>query len=110
MIMIALRACIYSDTCQADAACHHPPRFQIYLDAPRRPQQSPIRRRSQACASHLGIAVQAMASWARAQHLTDGDLTVLTIDPPPGPDYLGHQPRCGHSQTSGLIFSVIPLG
>jgi hypothetical protein len=54
--------------------------------------------------------VAAMAAWAREQDLTDAELTVLTIAPPPGESSPTPRPRHGWTQTSGLIFSVIHLG
>jgi hypothetical protein len=66
--------------CQADSTCGHPPRFQARLEAVNGTQ--PVRQNAEACASHLTDMVQALTTWARRQHLTDGELTVLTIDPP----------------------------
>jgi hypothetical protein len=66
--------------------------------------------RTAACGSHLGTVVAAMAAWAREQGLTDGELTVLTIAPPPRESYPRSRPGRGWTQTSGLIFSIIRLG
>jgi hypothetical protein len=66
--------------CQADSACVRPPRFQARLEAVNGTQ--PVRQNAEACAGHLTDMVQALTTWARGQHLTDGELTVLTIDPP----------------------------
>src|SRR5579875_2171545 len=86
------------------------PRFQVCLAAMENTLRQPIRRRTEACAGHLGAMMQDMAQWAREHDLTDGDLTVLIIDPP----VAGHRPGLrlppGGVQTDGLILSVIPLG
>jgi len=54
--------------------------------------------------------VHAMTTWAREQHLTEGNLTILTIDPPPAAGQSGQQPHHGAAQTCGLVFSTIRLG
>jgi hypothetical protein len=66
--------------CQADSACVRPPCFQARLEAVNGTQ--PVRQNAEACAGHLADMVQALTTWARRQHLTDGQLTVLAIDPP----------------------------
>ena len=66
--------------CQADSTCGHPPRFQARLEAADGAQ--PVRRNAEACAGHLTDMVQALTTWARDHHLTEGQLTVLVIDPP----------------------------
>jgi hypothetical protein len=101
--MTGLLPCTCSDTCQADTACHRPPCFQARLDAACGASRAPIRRRAEACASHLGTMVTALAAWARDHDLTDGDLTILAIEPA-RPGQAGLQP-----QTSGLAFSTIHL-
>jgi hypothetical protein len=106
--MTGLLPCTSSDTCQTDTACHRPPRFQAHLDAPQHAQRPRVRRRTEACASHLGAMVQAMTIWAREQELADGDLTILTINPSSGASRPG-QPH-SDTQTSGLVFSTIHLG
>ena len=40
-----------------------------------------IRRRANACSSHLVEMVQGLREWARASRFADGILTVLAIDP-----------------------------
>lgn len=107
--MTGLMPCTCSENCQADSTCHRPPRFQVYLDAAQHPQPLRIRRRTEACACHLGVVVAAMTTWAHEHHLTDGDLTILTIDPPPSTSHLGQQRHPGGARTSGLVFSVIQL-
>jgi hypothetical protein len=99
-----------SSSCQIDANCHRPPRFQARLAAARHAAHPPVGRRTEACASHLFAMVDAMTVWAREQDLTECDLTLLTIDPPPTGNRLGRRSRHGCTQTNGLIFSVIHLG
>jgi hypothetical protein len=107
--MTALLSCDCSDSCQVDTTCRRPPRFQAHLDATERVQHRPIHRYTEACANHLGAMVHAMTTWAREQELTEGDLTIVTLDPPLGGRQLGRQPHRSGTQRSGLIFSVIPL-
>lgn len=108
--MNALRECSYSERCQVDTACYQAPRFQVHLDATGHAPRRPVRRHSEACTDHLGVMLQLMTRWANEHELTDGDLTVLIVNPPPGRRQLGHQPSQESTQTSGLIFTVIPLG
>ncbi len=70
-------------TCQAADVCSHPPCFQARLEAAGRSQTHRVRKEADACAGHLGNMVQALTAWARAHGLTDGELTVLAVDPPP---------------------------
>lgn len=100
--MTGLLPCACADTCQADPRCHHTPRFQLRLDAPHM-------RNKACCASHLGTMAQAMTTWARDHGLTEGDLTILTMDPPPGGQCRWLQPPSGGAPASGLVFSTIPL-
>jgi hypothetical protein len=54
--------------------------------------------------------VVAITRWADEQRLTNGDLTILAIEPPHS---LSHPPsgiRHSRSQTSGFVFSTIHLG
>ena len=67
-------------TCQADGACCRPPRFQARLEAANGTE--PVLKSSEACVDHLGDMVQDLTAWARVQHLTEGQLTVLAIDRP----------------------------
>lgn len=108
--MTGLLLCTCSEACQADSTCHRPPRFQAFLEATRQPQPARVRRRTEACACHLGAMVAAMTAWAREQHLTEGDLTILTIDPPPYASHPGQQPCSRGGRRSGLVFSIIQLG
>jgi hypothetical protein len=110
MIMTDLLSCTCSGTCQADTTCHRTPRFQAHLDAAQHAQHLRVRRRTEACASHLVAMVAAMTTWAREQDLTDGDLTILTIDPPPAASHPAPQSHRGCAQTSGLVFSTIHIG
>lgn len=93
--------------CQADRRCQRAPCFQARLEAGDGPQR--VSRSAEACASHFGDMVQALAAWAYAHDLTDGQLTVLAIDPPPaGPcpgARVGLRERAGH----GFAFSTIEL-
>ena len=50
-----------------------------------------------------------MASWAREQALSNVDLTILAIEPPPWEGYPRREPS-GYAPTSGLVFSIIHLG
>ena len=95
--MFNLQPCVSSHSCQADSACERVPRFQIRLDA----RQPETHRSAEACASHLGDLVVALAAWAREQGLASADLTVLTIAPPAGDRQ--------HVPTNGLVFSTIRL-
>jgi hypothetical protein len=50
-----------------------------------------------------------LTTWAREQHLTNADLTVLTIAPPPRESHPRRQSRSSLVQTSGFVFSTIHL-
>lgn len=108
--MTGILPCTCSSTCQADSTCDRIPHFQARLDAPGDAQRPRVLMRTAACGSHLGTVVAAMAAWAREQDLTDAELTVLTIAPPPRESHSRSRPRRGWTQTSGLIFSTIHLG
>jgi hypothetical protein len=53
--------------------------------------------------------VHAMTTWAREHQLTEGDLTVLAIDPPSSGYRLGRRSHRDCTETNGLLISVIPL-
>jgi hypothetical protein len=53
--------------------------------------------------------IAAITRWARDHDLTEGDLTILAIDPPSGASTPGQPPRHGTAQAPGLAFSTIPL-
>jgi hypothetical protein len=108
--MTGLLPCMSSSACQADRSCHFPPRFQAHLDAPQNAQHPRIRGRTNACARHLATMVVAITTWAHEQHLTNGDLTILAIEPPPRVGHPGHELRSTRSQTSGFVFTTIHLG
>lgn len=108
--MTALLPLTCSDNCRAHSSCHSPARFQARLDVARHAQHPPIHGRTEACAGHLSDMVQAIREWAQQQGLTEGDLTILTIDPSPNDNRLGRRSHRGRTRISGLIFSVIPLG
>jgi len=63
----------------ACGACTRAASFQARVECP--PGNEFIRRRANACSSHLAEIVQALHAWARASQFTDGTLTVLAIDP-----------------------------
>ena len=108
--MTGILPCTCSSACQADRTCDRLPRFQAHLDATQDAQHPRIHRRAEACANHLGTMVVDMATWADKQDLTDGQLTILAIEPPPREGYLRQQHHCDCAQTSGLVFSIIHLG
>jgi hypothetical protein len=66
--------------------------------------------RTEACASHLGVMVVAMTTWARKQDLTNADLYILIIEQPPRESYPKQPRHRRRAQTSGLVFSTIHLG
>ncbi len=65
--------------------------------------------KTEACASHLGTMVAAMAAWAREKDLAHAELTVLIIEPPSREGGARRPSRRGRTQTSGLVFSTIQL-
>jgi hypothetical protein len=103
--MTGILPCTCSRACRADSTCVRLPRFQARLDA----QHPRIRWRTEACANHLGVMVAGLTAWAREQHLTGAELTILTIEPPPRESYPRTQRHRHFTQTSGFIFSVIHL-
>jgi hypothetical protein len=102
--------CTCSSACQTDSTCARRPCFQAHLDAVQDARHPRIHRRAEACADHLGTMVVAMTTWAREQDLTDADLTVLAIEPPPCESYPRQRQQYDCAQTSGLVFSIIHLG
>ena len=107
--MTGLLLCTCSGTCQADRTCQLPSRFQARLNTAPRDRSPRVCRRTEACASHFGAMIAAITRWARDHDLTEGDLTILAIDPPPGANTPGQPPRHGTAQAPGLAFSTIPL-
>jgi hypothetical protein len=64
------------------AACSACPRaafFQARIEWP--PGAEHIRRRANACASHLVDVIETLRAWAQGSQLAGGWLTVLAIDP-----------------------------
>jgi hypothetical protein len=110
--MTSMLLCTCFGACQADRTCARLPRFQAYLDTTAQDSQHPrIRRYIEACATHLGTMVVAMATWAHEQDLTNVDLIVLTIEPPLRECHSRRRhPHHDRAQTSGLVFSVVHLG
>ena len=108
--MTSIQACTCSSACRADSACDRLPRFQAHLDAAQDTQHPRIHMKTEACASHLGTMVAAMAAWAREKDLADAELTILIIEPPPRESYARRPPGPSRAQTSGLVFSIIQLG
>lgn len=108
--MTGLLLCMCPNACQADSACHFPPRFQAHLDAPQNAQRPRIRRRTNACARHLETMVVAITTWAHEQQLTNGDLTILAIEPPPRVGHPWQELGSARTQTSGFAFTTIHLG
>jgi hypothetical protein len=93
--------------CQAESTCGRPSRFRARLEAA--DGRQPVRKSAEACGGHLGDMVQALTIWARGHGLTEGQLTVLVIDPPfDGPCLLA---RADHSgpEMAGFAFSTIRL-
>ena len=107
--MTSIRACTCSNACRADSACDRLPCFQAHLDAVQGTQHRRIHLRTEACASHLGTMVTALATWAREKDLADAELTILIIEPPVRASDAQRQSRHGRAQTSGLVFSTIKL-
>jgi hypothetical protein len=63
----------------ACSACAREACFQARVESPAGNQH--IRRRANACASHLVEVIQMLRAWAGSRLLTGGWLTVLAIDP-----------------------------
>src|SRR5690348_16878044 len=77
----------------------HVPCFQVQLDA-LRPRRA--HRQVNACAFHVTDVIEALRSWAGERDLTDGQLTILAIEPAGG--RAPAQP-----ELRGFAFSTIPL-
>lgn len=107
--MTSIRACTCSSACRADSACDRLPCFQAHLDAAQDAQHPRIHMRTEACASHLGTMVAALATWAREKDLAHAELTILIIEPPARESHARRPSRHGRAQTSGLVFSTIKL-
>jgi hypothetical protein len=90
--------------CDADAKCLYAPCFQVQLDAlrPRRAY-----RQANACAHHVPDVIEALRAWAGAHGVSDGQLTILAIEPAAG----GRPPdEESVPDVRGFAFSTIPLG
>ena len=85
--------------CDADTACRHAPCFQVQLDASR-PRRA--HRQANACAFHVTDVIEALRAWAGERDLTDGQLTILAIEPAGGRGPAQPELR-------GFAFSTIPL-
>jgi hypothetical protein len=86
----------------ACATCTRAAFFQARVEYP--PGHDFIRRRANACSSHLVEIVQALRGWARAGQLAGGMLTVLAIDP----YALPRQKALGVADP-GLVFYSVPI-
>ena len=82
--------------CQSGTACQAAPWFQALLET--RTGTLPVCIASQACAAHIGAIVQGLTAWAHCHDITEGQITVITIDP---------VMPCTEPQ--GLVFCIIPL-
>ena len=78
--MTSIQACTCASACRADRVCDRLPCFQAHLDAAQGTQHRRIHLRTEACASHLGTMVAALATWAREKDLADAELTILIIE------------------------------
>lgn len=108
--MTGILPCTCSGACQADRTCARLPRFQARLDTAQDAQHPRIHRHIEACANHLGTMVVVMTTWAREQDLTNADLIILAIEPPPRECYPRRHHHHDCTQTSGFVFSIIHLG
>jgi hypothetical protein len=86
----------------ACATCTRVASFQARVEYP--PGHESIRRRANACSSHLVEIVQALRGWARASQLAGGMMTVLAIDP----HALPRQMALGVADP-GLVFYSVPI-
>ena len=77
--MTSIRACTCSGACRADRACDGLPRFQAHLDAAQDGQHPRIHMKTEACASHLGTMVAAMA--ARSVHRGGSCMGTIAVGP-----------------------------
>ena len=82
--------------CQSGTPCEAAPWFQALLET--RTSTSPVCIASQACAAHIGAIVQDLTTWAHHHDITEGQITVITIDP-----------VLRYIEPQGLVFCVIPL-
>jgi hypothetical protein len=64
--------------CQA-AGCGYPVCFHARVAATAGNRQ--VRRSAGACGRHLGDLVQILTAWARDSGLTEGQVTILAVDP-----------------------------
>ena len=95
--------------CDALLACLHVPCFQVQLDASR-PRQA--HRQANACAYHVPDVIEALRTWAGDYDLTDGQLTILAIEPAAGgrqPSLAGQPGGPGQPELRGFAFSTMPL-
>jgi hypothetical protein len=76
--MPAKPACFPVPSCHAGPRCRHAPCFRLELHDPS--GEIIGGKVADACAYHLGDAVQALACWAAARHLTAGSLRAYAID------------------------------
>jgi hypothetical protein len=89
-------------SCHAAPRCRRAPCFRLELHDP---SGTIIGGKvADACADHLGDAVQALARWAAVRHLTAGYLQACAIDGPPGAG-LGQQ----EPLLASFPFASIPL-
>jgi hypothetical protein len=86
----------------ACATCTREASFQARVEYP--PGHEFIRRRANACSSHLVEIVQTLRGWARASQLAGGMLTVLAIDPYALPRLMA----LGVADP-GLVFYSVPI-
>ena len=87
---------VFPRACQSGTPCEAAPRFQAILET--RTGTSPVCIASQACAGHIGTIVQGLTTWAHHHDITEGQITVLTIDP-----------VLPYIEPQGLVFCTIPL-
>ena len=87
---------VFPRACQSGTHCQAAPRFQAILET--RTGTSPVCIASQACAAHIGAIVQGLTTWAHHHDITEGQITVLTIDP-----------VLPYVEPQGLVFCIIPL-
>jgi hypothetical protein len=86
----------------ACATCTRAASFQARVEYP--PGHEFIRRRANACSSHLVDIVQALRGWARASQLAGGMMTVLAVDPYALPRLMA----LGVADP-GLVFYSVPI-
>ena len=87
---------VFPRACQSGTPCEAAPRFQAILET--RTGTSPVCIASQACAAHIGAIVQGLTTWAHHHDITEGQITVLTIDL-----------VLPYVEPQGLVFCTIPL-